>query len=714
LNYDELKKLSDKKFFDSLSIDELKNYAELLRKYLIQVCSKKSTHLASNLGTIEIFLALNKVFDFSKDLITFDVGHQIYTYKILTGRFDRFSTLRQFNGLSGFPDPDESSFDLFKVGHVGCGLPLALGLSAGLNKENNEDNFIKKDKENFTQRQIITLIGDGSLTNGATLEALNYISNRKNGKIIIILNDNGMSISETIPTITKKMSLFATKLNIRGSLEQKLRKKGHSAAIEGLVKFFRSMKSLILPKQIFEDFGIRYVGPIDGHNIKELIDYFSFAKNFPQTILVHVKTVKGKGFKPAEENPELFHSAPPFNPFTGEAKQSTNNFTNLFGKILTEKARENKNIYAITAAMKTGCGLDNFEKEFGDRFIDAGIAESLAISMAAGLAKVGKNPVVAIYSIFLSRAAAQVYHDVVLNHLPVFFAIDRAGLVGIDGPTHHGLYIYPYLCSLPDIYLFNCSFSEDMEAAFSLLGNSKLPVFMQYPKDVVKSFEEELKEISYEINQFNNDKIKKENITIENNDIYKSDEEFHGFLSSQYIPFEINKIFCQNNNKIAIISVGSSFSICKKTFIELYKKGKYVDFYYISIIKPFNENEALKIISNYENIIVVEESPSSSYIYQKFSELASRLNNINKKDYKDNKNNKDIKDNKNTKNNKDNRNNKDNKYNENNENNYCIKVIPFTLPDIIITHGTREELFDLIGFSSKELLKTIENLSFFQ
>ncbi len=647
MNFDELKKLSDKKFFDSLSIEDLNNYAELLRKYIIQICSKKSTHLASNLGTIEIFLALNKVFDFSHDLFTFDVGHQIYTYKILTGRFDRFSTIREFKGLSGFPDPEESVFDLFKVGHVGCGLPLALGLSAGLSeKESSKVEDKHKDKDDSKnkkklERQIVTLLGDGSLTNGPMLEALNYIANRKNGKIIIILNDNGMSISRTVPSITKKLSLFATKLNIRGSLEQKLKKKGESAVIESLVKFFRSLKNFILPKQIFEDFGIRYVGPIDGHNIKELIEYFSFAKNFPQTILIHVKTIKGKGFKPAEENPELFHSAPPFNPLTGEVKQSANSFTNLFGKILVEKARENKDVYAITAAMKNGCGLDNFEKEYRDRFIDVGIAESLAVSMAAGLAKIGKKPVVSIYSIFLVRAASQVYHDVVLNHLPVFFAIDRSGLVGIDGPTHHGLYIYPFLCSLPDINLFSCGFIEDVESAFSLLGNTKFPVFMQYPKDVAISFYDEIKKISYETGKN---------------------------FNTEYKPFDINKIYINNESKIAIISVGSSFSICKNAFVELYKQNIYVNFYYISKIKPFDDESILQILFDNQKIIVVDESPSSSYIYQKISEISAKAK-MGK--------------------------------------NFLVDVLPFTLPDILITHGTREQLFDLVGFSSKELVNLI-------
>ncbi|MFN3411717.1 MAG: 1-deoxy-D-xylulose-5-phosphate synthase [Exilispira sp.] len=653
MNYDELKKLSNKSFYDSLTIDQLNYYADLLRKYIIQVCSKKSTHLASNLGTIEIFLALNKVFDFARDYFVFDVGHQIYAYKILTGRFDRFPSLREFNGISGFPDPEESNFDLFKVGHVGCGLPLALGLSEGIGKNNEVDN------DNTSEKQIITLLGDGSLTNGAMLEALNYISNRKNGKIIIILNDNEMSISRTVPSIVKKLSLFATRLNIRGTLEQRLKKTGHSAILETLVKLFRFMKNLILPEQIFEDFNIRYIGPIDGHNIKELIEYFNFAKNFPHTILVHVKTTKGKGFKPAEENPELFHSAPPFNVITGEVKQSSNSFTNFFGKILVEKARLNKDIYAITAAMKTGCGLDSFEREFKDRFIDVGIAESLAVSMAAGLAKIGKRPVVAIYSIFLTRAASQVYHDIVLNHLPAFFAIDRSGIVGIDGPTHHGLYIYPFLCSLPDIYLFNCGFIEDMQTSFSLLDNSKLPVFMQYPKDIALSFNDEIENISIETNCYNYCKNKPE-----------------------YRPFEIIKIYehnvsnqVDNKTSIAIVSIGSSFSICKKAFINLFKDDIFVDFYYMSMIKPFMEDYAKNIIDKYKNIIIVDESPSSSYVYQKFCEISAKL-----------------------------------KKEGNNFNNDLINLLPFTLPDKIITHGTREQLFNFIGFSSSEIVSLVKNL----
>lgn len=630
MNFTDIKKLSDKKFFDSLSVEDLTKYAELIRRYLIETCSKKSTHLASNLGTIEIFLALNKVFDFSKDLFTFDVGHQIYTYKILTGRFDRFSSLREFGGISGFPDPEESGYDLFRVGHVGCGLPLALGLSAA---------------KNNTKSQIITLLGDGALTNGAMLEALNFISNRPNGKIIIILNDNGMSISKTVPTISKKLSLFATKLNIRGTLEKKLKKSKHSLLIGRLVVLFKSLKAFILPRQIFEDFGIRYVGPIDGHNIKELIEYFTFAKNFPQTILIHVKTIKGKGFKPAEDNPELFHSAPPYNPLTGEVKKSSISFTNIFGKILVDKAEKNENIFAITAAMKSGCGLDDFEKKFPERFIDVGIAESLAVSMGAGLAKSGKNPVVAIYSIFLQRAAAQIYHDVVINHLPVFFAIDRFGLVGIDGPTHHGLNMYPFLSSLADIYLFNCGLIEDIESSFNLLGKVKLPVFIQYPKDVAISFNDIIKQISNFMN-------------IE--------------LKSSYNNHGVTEIYAQSDTKnIAIICVGSGISIGKNAFINLIKENIFIDFYYISLIKPFPYEDSEKLISKYKNIIVVDEAPANSYVFERFAEISAKLKL---------------------------------------KNNTSSIIFPFTLPDIIITHGTREQLFDYVGFSEKKLVELVKEI----
>ncbi len=633
MNKLDLSLLCDKNYFDSLSIQELKQYAQLIRDYLIKLCSTKSSHLASNLGTIEIFLALKKVFDFDKDLFTFDVGHQIYTYKILTGRYEALNTLREFNGLSGFPDPEESKYDLFKVGHVGCALPLALGLSEAMKVSNKND------------KQIVTLIGDGSLTNGATLEALNYISNRKDGKIIIILNDNGMSISKTIPSITKKLSLFATKLNIRGILESRMNKKGYSTSIQNLVRLFQWLKSIILPKQIFEDFGIRYIGPIDGHNIKELIDYFTFAKKFNKTILIHVKTVKGKGFAPAENNPELFHSAPPFDPITGEVKQSSNTFTSYFGKLLVDKAKENKDIYAITAAMKNGCGLDQFEIEFPDRFIDAGIAESLAVSLGAGLAKSGKLPVVAMYSIFLQRAADQVFHDVVLNHLPVFFAIDRAGLVGIDGPTHHGLYIYPFLFSLPDSYLISCGIIDDIEYGLSLIGKIKLPVFMQYPKEKAFYFKDIVKEIESSVNLS---------------------------LNSQYKKDGISTISDRSKEKyLCILSIGSSINICKKAFIESLNNDLMVDFYYLSLIKPLNIERFTDLLTKYENIIVVEESASSSYIYQKMNEIASELKIKGEK---------------------------------------SSTMFSFTLVDKIITHGSREQLFSSIGFSSDRIYDLIKEI----
>jgi len=674
LDYQVLTRLSDKNFFNQLSVKELEEYAELIRQFLIEVCSHKSTHLASNLGTVEIFLALHKVFDFDRDLITFDVGHQVYTYKILTGRFNSFNTIRQFGGLSGFPDPAESKADLFKVGHVGCGLPLALGLSIAKSADKNKKDIKEGDRNSYIgDQQIITLVGDGTLTNGAMLEALNFIANRKNGKIIIILNDNGMSIAKTAPSMSKKLSLYATSLNIRGSLEKKLKNKNHSAFIESLIKIIQDIKNLLLPKQFFEDFGIRYVGPIDGHNIQELIEYFTFAKNFKNTLLIHVKTVKGKGYPPAEANPELFHSAPPFDISTGNiTAAATETFTSYFGKLIVNKAKENDKIFAITAAMKNGTGLDEFALNFADRFIDVGIAESLAVSIGAGLAKMGKLPVVAIYSIFLQRAAAQVYHDVVLNKLPVFFAIDRTGLVGIDGPTHHGLYINPFLSSLPDIFILACFCKEDMDYGFSLLGKVDKPVFLLYPKESIYSFSEICKKIlkvdadkardyekatGYEkATDFDGTKVNfklSSGCKVINNDTT-------GFNKLIYREGKITELFF--GDKCAIVAIGSGLTISIDALEILAEEQFYPGLYYISQIKPFDFEDIIleQIFEKYEQIVIVDEEPTLSLIVNYFHRYSL-------------------------------------------ENNYNGRIIPFTLPDMIIPHGTRKQLFDHIKFNGKQL-----------
>jgi 1-deoxy-D-xylulose-5-phosphate synthase len=657
LDYQVLSRLSDKIFFNQLSVKELEEYAELIRQFLIEVCSHKSTHLASNLGTVEIFLALHRVFDFDRDLITFDVGHQVYTYKILTGRFNSFDTIRQFGGLSGFPDPAESKADLFKVGHVGCGLPLALGLSIAKSADKK-----KEDSDSpANDPQIITLVGDGTLTNGAMLEALNFIANRKNGKIIIILNDNGMSIAKTAPSMSKKLSLYATSLNIRGSLEKKLKNKNHSAFIESLIKIIQDIKNLILPKQFFEDFGIRYVGPIDGHNIQELIEYFTFAKNFKNTLLIHVKTVKGKGYPPAEANPELFHSAPPFDISTGNiTTATTETFTSYFGKLIVSKAREDDQIFAITAAMKNGTGLDEFALNFADRFIDVGIAESLAVSIGAGLAKMGKLPVVAIYSIFLQRAAAQVYHDVVLNKLPVFFAIDRTGLVGIDGPTHHGLYINPFLSSLPDIFILACFCKEDMDYGFSLLGKVDKPVFLLYPKESIYSFSEICKKIlkvdSSRTTGYDGTKV---DIKL-NADCKAINNDTTSLNKLNYREGKVTELI--SGDKCAIVAIGSGLTISIDALEILAEEQFYPGLYYISQIKPFDFEDIVfeQIFEKYEQIIIVDEEPTLSLIVNYFHRYSL-------------------------------------------EKNYNGKIIPFTLPDMIIPHGTRKQLFDHIKFNGKQL-----------
>ncbi len=460
-----------------LSIEQLERLCQEIRTEIIEVVSKNGGHLSSNLGVVELTVAIHYVFDLPRDKLVWDVGHQSYAHKLLTGRKEYFHTLRQFEGLSGFPKREESPYDMFDSGHSGTSISSALGMAEALRKKGETG-------------KVLAVIGDGSLTSGLAYEGLNQVGHLERD-LIVILNDNEMSISPNVGAISSYLNRLMT-----GQFVNRFRNeiKTFLETLPGVGKsVFRfvkqaeeSLKGLFMPGLLFEELGLKYIGPIDGHRLDYLIETFQNIKKLTGPILVHVITKKGKGYGPAERNPSFFHSTSPFRIDTGEPIKGPENnpptYTEVFGETLCKLAKENDRLIAITAAMQTGTGLEEFSRRYPDRFYDIGIAEQHAVTFAAGLALEGMRPVVAIYSTFLQRAYDQIVQDVCLQNLPVVFALDRGGIVGEDGPTHHGLFDFSYLRHIPNITIMvpkdENEFQHMIKTALELQG----PVAFRYPR----------------------------------------------------------------------------------------------------------------------------------------------------------------------------------------------------------------------------------------
>lgn len=458
------------------SVAELQELAEQLRTKIIATTAKNGGHLASSLGVIELTLALHYVFNSPVDKIIWDVGHQAYAHKLLTGRLARFDTLRQLNGISGFPKRDESPHDCFDVGHSSTSISAALGMAAA------------RDSRGLNNK-VVAVIGDGSLTAGMAYEALNH-AGEMDRDMIIILNDNEMSISPNVGALSSFLSRKMTsRFFVRFKKETEIFLNSVPRFGKDLIQLARrtedSFKAFVTPGMLFEAFGIEYVGPIDGHNIAELIETLDNVAQLQGPTLIHVITKKGKGFKPAEDNPSLFHGVGPFDPVTGiveSPKVPTTSYTSLFGDYLCQLAQNDERIAAITAAMSSGTGLLPFAEKFPHRFYDVGIAEQHAVTLAAGMACEGLRPVVTIYSTFLQRAYDNVLHDVCLQNLPVTFALDRGGLVGADGPTHHGVFDLSYLRHMPNLCVVVPRNGHELKRAMLSATASTGPFVYRYPR----------------------------------------------------------------------------------------------------------------------------------------------------------------------------------------------------------------------------------------
>ncbi|HQN74214.1 MAG TPA: 1-deoxy-D-xylulose-5-phosphate synthase [bacterium] len=457
-------------------IAELEKIAQNTREIMIDAASKNGGHLASSLGAVELTIALLKVFDLPDDKIIWDVGHQSYAYKILTDRSDRFHTMRTLNGISGFPKRCESPYDFFGTGHGGTSISAGLGLREALKIRN-------------INSKVISVIGDGAMTSGLALEAMNNVD--ETGKnTITILNDNDMFISTSVGSLSRWFSraLSGQKYtSARSEIKQiiaKLPPFFHGEKIIELIrKTINSSKSLLTPGILFEGFGYQYVGPIDGHNIEELIETLEDIKPNSEPVLLHVHSVKGKGYEPAERNPRKFHGVGPFDKKTGETKPSLPSFTSYLSDYLPKLFKRHGNLVAITAAMPDGTGLNTLQNIYPHRVYDVGMSEGHAVTFAAGLAAGGSRPVVAIYSTFLQRAYDSIIHDVALQNLPVIFLIDRAGLVGDDGATHHGLFDMSYLRIIPNLTLMAPRDEHEMARMIEFAVNSVSgPVAIRYPR----------------------------------------------------------------------------------------------------------------------------------------------------------------------------------------------------------------------------------------
>ena len=543
-----------------LKPQEYEPLAGEIREFLINRISVSGGHLASNLGVVELTMALHIVLDLPKDKIIWDVGHQSYTHKLLTGRRDAFEGLREYGGLSGFPKRNESECDAFNTGHSSTSISAGLGI-AEANRINNNDGT------------VVAVIGDGALTGGMAYEALNNAAQLKRN-FIIILNDNEMSISANVGGVSRYLDSIRT-----GKAYNKLKKNVMSflsklpGCGEGLIKKIRKTKSgikqLLIPGMLFEDMGITYLGPIDGHDITRLVETISEARNLNEAVLIHVLTKKGKGYAPAEEHPERFHGVGPFDVNTGNSLgEKKTDYTEVFSNAMLELAKENPKLVAITAAMPDGTGLTAFKRTFPERFFDVGIAEEHAVTFAAGMASEGLKPVVAIYSSFLQRAYDQMLHDVCIQDLPVVFAIDRSGLVGNDGETHQGIFDLSYLTSIPNMSIFAPKNADELREGLRFAIGYSGPIAVRYPRGVA----------------------------------YQGLSEFN-----EPVVFGKSEILYKEKD-IALLAVGSMVEVTKEVRENLKRLGFCVSLVNVRFVRPIDEGCIDELLENHSLLVTMEEN----------------------------------------------------------------------------------------------------------
>ncbi len=572
-----------------LNIEELNELAQQIREHIVDSVAKCGGHLASNLGMVELTLALHYVFDFEKDHLTWDVGHQCYCHKILTGRRDEFGKLRKRGGVSGFPDQKESKYDRFEVGHAGTSIATALGI--GLAAEN-----LKLDD------RIVALVGDASIVNGVSLEALNNLQRLKR-QFLVVLNDNSMAIDVTQGAIAKLFS----KVRLSQTYEE-IVKTTHNVLehvpligkkVDNAIERFKKTLMMSLPaSQLFESFNIPYFGPVDGHDIESLINLFKELKGLDRPAILHVYTKKGKGFSPADNDPCKYHSTGPFDvngKSTPPEQSTTKSYTTTFGEAIVDIAKKDDRIVAITAAMPGGTGLNEFRREFPHRYLDTGIAESVAVDIAAGQAKMGLRPLVCVYSTFLQRSFDQIAHEVSLQNLPVIFCIDRAGVVGDDGPTHHGLLDIGYTRMLPNMIVLAPATGAEVKLSLEYALTQNCPVAIRYPRDVVPT---------------------------ESEDILLCNREFVTGKSIKVI---------NNNSDIVIVAYGAMLSNALDAAEVLETENIMVDVVNARFAKPIDQS-IIDMIEEGKYVITVEEhSKSCGFGSAVLEKLTQNISNADKR-----------------------------------------------------------------------------------
>ncbi len=539
---------------------EMPRLASEIREFLIDNVSITGGHLASNLGCVELTIALHRVMNFPEDKLIWDVGHQSYVHKILTGRKDDMPSLRQLGGMSGFPKTCESECDVFNTGHSSTSMSAALGMACARNLKH-------------TDEKIAAVIGDGSFTGGMVYEALNNMANIKTG-CLIILNDNEMSIDHNVGGMSKYLNRLRVgqpynklKVDVENTL-MRIPVAGEKIA-KGIKRSKDSIKQMLVPGMFFEELGVTYIGPVDGHNIEAMEETFKEAFKLDKPILVHVKTVKGKGYKYAEKYPSYFHGIGAFDKETGKARADERVMTNtgVFARKLVELGRENDKIVAITAAMSKGTGVYKFAKEFPDRVFDVGIAEEHAVTFAAGLAASGMIPVVAIYSSFLQRSYDQILHDVCLQNLHVIFAIDRSGLVGADGETHQGIFDTAYLSNIPNMVIIAPKNRYELTKALAWAVEYDGPVAIKYARGAA----------------------------------------YYGLKECNQ-PIELGKSeILKQGTDIALIAVGNMVEETEKLYYKFVSEGKNVTFVNARFLKPIDEELIDSLAKSHDRLVVIEE-----------------------------------------------------------------------------------------------------------
>ena len=561
----------------NMSPEELCVLAGEIRTFLIEKISHTGGHLASNLGVVELTIALLRTFDLPKDKIIWDVGHQSYTHKILSGRMQEFDELRQYGGLSGFPKRKESPYDAFDTGHSSTSISAGLGIAQGR-------DILGEDYK------VVSVIGDGALTGGMAYEALNNAARMKKN-FIIVLNDNKMSISENVGGMSRYLGGLRTgngyndlKKNVADTLER-IPVVGERM-IDRIKRTKNSIKQLFIPGMLFENMGITYLGPVDGHNIQALCKVFKEAQKLDHAVLVHVLTKKGKGYEPAEKNPAAFHGVSPFDIKTGRpvAEKKYPTYTDVFSKKMCQLGETHPELVAVTAAMPDGTGVAAFGKRFPDRFFDVGIAEAHAVTSAAGMAAAGLRPVVAVYSSFLQRGYDQILHDVCIQNLPVIFAVDRAGLVGSDGETHQGIFDYSYLTSIPNMSVAAPKNLWELRAMLDFAMDYKAPFAIRYPRGTAyRGLKEFMQPISYGKGEM----------------LYEEED-------------------------IALLAVGSMVSTGEHVREKLKEEGYSCTLANARFVKPFDKALVERLAKNHRLIVTMEENvlqggfglPVTAYIHE--------------------------------------------------------------------------------------------------